>query len=141
MRDNASGAGVAPDTFWTDALVGDVNTGLGGRPRYDQNDDKLMWVRTQAEVRGRERAIVGLIRIEPRPIKLPAHAILAGRFKTTNNGNHSAAIVDTTGLARRHRPVRPAERERSAAELPRLPVEQGPDHAEPDADRLHGTDP
>jgi Tfp pilus assembly protein PilX len=97
VRDNASGAGVAPDTFWSDTLVGDVNTGVGGRPRYDQNEDKLMWVRTQAEVRGRQRAIVGLIRIEPRPIRLPAHAILAGRFKTTNNGNHSAAIVDTTG--------------------------------------------
>ena len=62
-------AGVAPDTFWTDALVGDVTAGWAGDRAYDQNGDKLMWVRTQAEVRGRERAIVGLIRIEPRPIQ------------------------------------------------------------------------
>ena len=41
--------------------------------------------------------MVGLIRIEPRPVTFPDYAILAGKFRTTNNGNHSAAIVDTTG--------------------------------------------
>jgi hypothetical protein len=97
VRDNASAAGATPDTFWTDALLGDPATGVGGRPRYDQNGDKLMWVRAQARVRGRQRAIVGLIRIEPRPVTLPAYAILSGTFATTNNGNHSAQIVDTNG--------------------------------------------
>ncbi|MGH3994070.1 MAG: hypothetical protein ACRDSN_16620, partial [Pseudonocardiaceae bacterium] len=90
VRDNASAVGVEPDTFWEDSL-------LNSRPRYDQNADKLMWVRAQANVRGRERAMVGLIRIEPRPVTFPAYAILAGKFRTTNNGNHSSAIVDTTG--------------------------------------------
>jgi hypothetical protein len=90
VRDNASTAGATPDTFWDDAL-------LTSRPRYDQNGDKLMWVRAQARVRGRDRAMVGLIRIEPYPITLPGYAILAGKFRTTNNGNHSASIVDTTG--------------------------------------------
>lgn len=90
VRDNGSSGSLTPDTFWRDDL-------LTTRPRYDQNADKLMWVRAQAEVRGRERAMVGLIRIEPRPVTFPAYAILAGKFRTTNNGNHSAAIVDTTG--------------------------------------------
>ena len=40
---------------------------------------------------------VGLIRLEPRAVTFPAYAILSGKFRTTNNGNHSAAIVDTTG--------------------------------------------
>jgi hypothetical protein len=97
VRDNASSASSAPDTFWSDSLLGNAVTGVGGRPRYDQNGDKLMWVRAQANVRGRERAIVGLIRIEPRPVTVPANTILAGKFRTTNNGGHSAAIVDTTG--------------------------------------------
>jgi hypothetical protein len=102
VRDNAGtastcGSTATPDTFWTDALLGDPATGLNGSPRYDQNCDKLMWVRAEAEVRGRTRAIVGLIRIEPRPVTFPAYAILAGTFETTNNGGHSAAIVDTTG--------------------------------------------
>jgi len=91
VRDNASTSNPAvSDTFWDDALLTD-------RPRYDQNGDKLMWVRAQANVRGRERAMVGLIRIEPNPITFPGYAILAGKFQTTNNGNHSDAIVDTTG--------------------------------------------
>jgi hypothetical protein len=97
VRDNAAGATATPDTFWSDSLLGDPVTGVGGRPRYDQNGDKLMWVRAQARVRGRQRAIVGLIRIEPRPVTMPAYAILSGTFATTNNGNHSAQIVDTGG--------------------------------------------
>lgn len=88
VRDNA--VGTTPDTFWQDSL-------LITRPRYDANLDKLMWVRAQANVRGRERAMVGLIRIEPRPVTFPGYAILAGKFRTTNNGSHAAAIVDTTG--------------------------------------------
>ena len=90
VRDNAPSASGTPDTFWQDSL-------LGTRPRYDANADKLMWVRAQARVRGRARAMVGLIRIEPRAVTFPAYAILSGRFRTTNNGNHSGAIVDTTG--------------------------------------------
>jgi Tfp pilus assembly protein PilX len=97
VRDNASSGSTTPDTFWTDSLIGNALTGAGGRPRYDQNNDKLMWVRAEGLVRGRYRAIVGLIRIEPKPVTLPGYAILAGTFETTNNGNHSAQIVDTTG--------------------------------------------
>jgi hypothetical protein len=87
VRDNAPTATGAADLFWDDTLL--------TRPRWDQNGDKLMWVRAQARVRGRERAMVGQIRIEPRPVTVPAYPILSGKFRTTNNGNHSAAIVDT----------------------------------------------
>lgn len=82
VRDNA-GAGAAPgaeDTFWEDGL-------LDTREHYDANEDKLMWVRAQAVVRGRDRAMVGLVRIEPRPITFPNYAILSGKFRTSNNGN------------------------------------------------------
>jgi hypothetical protein len=87
VRDNA-GTGALPgaeDTFWEDGL-------LATRERYDANQDKLMWVRAQATVRGRERAMVGLVRIEPRPITFPNYAILAGKFRTSNNGNKT--LVD-----------------------------------------------
>ncbi|HEX2028561.1 MAG TPA: hypothetical protein VHF25_11265, partial [Nitriliruptorales bacterium] len=79
VRDNGTSPDpAAADTYWTDALLGDQITGVSGRPRYDQNGDKLMWVRAQASVRGRDRAIVGLIRIEPRPVTMPAYAVLSG---------------------------------------------------------------
>jgi hypothetical protein len=91
VRDNAAGTvGSAPDTFWTDSL-------LTTRPRYDQNADRLMWVRAEATVRDRTRAMVGLIRIEDRPVAFPNYAILSGKFRTTNNGKHSDAIVNATG--------------------------------------------
>jgi hypothetical protein len=90
VRDNASSATATPDTFWDDSL-------LTSRPRYDQNGDTLMWVRAEASVRGRKRAIVGLIRLETRAVTFPAYAVLAGKFQTTNSGTHSAQIVDTTG--------------------------------------------
>jgi hypothetical protein len=87
VRDNAGAGAVAgaADTFWEDGL-------LDTRERYDANADKLMWVRAQATVRGRQRAVVGLIRIEPRPITFPNYAILSGKFRTSNNGNKT--LVD-----------------------------------------------
>jgi hypothetical protein len=86
VRDNAgSGTGATPDTFWEDSL-------LDSRQRYDANKDQLMWVRAQSVVRGRQRAMVGLIRLEPRPITFPNYAILAGKFRTSNNGNKT--LVD-----------------------------------------------
>ena len=86
VRDNAgTGATAEADTFWEDGL-------LTTRQRYDANRDQLMWVRAQAVVRGRQRAMVGLIRLEPRPITFPNYAILAGKFRTSNNGNKT--LVD-----------------------------------------------
>jgi hypothetical protein len=88
VRDNAPSAG-APDTFWEDGL-------LTTRPLYDQNADRLMWVRAQASVRERTRAMVGLIKIEDKPVNFPSYAILGGKFRTTNDGIHSDAIVDAS---------------------------------------------
>jgi hypothetical protein len=87
VRDNAGAGAVLgeEDTFWEDGL-------LTTRGRYDANADRLMWVRAQASVRGRERAMVGLVRIEPRPITFPNNAVLAGSFRTSNNGNKT--LVD-----------------------------------------------
>lgn len=85
VRDNADSGAAEADTFWEDSL-------LDTRQRYDANADKLMWVRAQAVVRGRERAMVGLIRIEPRPITFPNYAILSGSFRTSNSGNKT--LVD-----------------------------------------------
>lgn len=91
VRDNAPGTvGGEPDTFWEDSL-------LTTRQRYDANEDKLMWVRAEATVRDRTRAMVGLIRIEYRPVSFPQYAILSGKFRTTNNGKHSDVIVNANG--------------------------------------------
>jgi hypothetical protein len=61
---------------------------------YDQNNDKQLWVRASATVRGRVRTIVALIKVEPRAVSFPNYAVLAGSFATTNNGRKT--IVDSS---------------------------------------------
>jgi hypothetical protein len=61
--------------------------------RWDYNCDRKLWVRAQATVNGRTRAIVGLVQIELQQEELPRSALVAGSVTTTNNGNK--AIICT----------------------------------------------
>ena len=103
--DAASQPDFAPaETNWT-TIVRD--NGSPGEPpfydpaleataaRYDQNEDRQMWVKSTAVVRGKTRSIVALIKVEDRPIAFPQYSISAGFFFTTNNGNKT--IVDASG--------------------------------------------
>lgn len=82
VRDNFGG------TFYDPALETTAS-------RYDQNEDRQLWVRSTAVVRGKTRSIVALIKVEDRPIVFPQYSISAGFFFTTNNGNKT--IVDASG--------------------------------------------
>ena len=64
-------------------------------PRRDVNGDNQMWVRSEAVVRGKRRAIVALVRVEARAVTFPRYALLAGGFATTNSGNK--VIINATG--------------------------------------------
>jgi hypothetical protein len=55
--------------------------------RWDSNRDRRMWVRAQATVKGRTRAIVGLVQVETRLEEMPRSALIAGAVATTNLGN------------------------------------------------------
>jgi hypothetical protein len=83
VRDNLGGG-----SFYDDATI-------KAAPRWDQNGDKLVWVKSTATVRGRTRAIVALINVEERHIEFPGYAIAGGWFETTNEGKKG--IVDATG--------------------------------------------
>lgn len=84
VRDNPNG------TYYDPVVVDDA-------ARYDLNGDRQLWVSAAAEVRGREREIVALIRVEDRPVTFPSYALLGGGFSTSNNGNKT--IVDATDPA------------------------------------------
>lgn len=98
--DGSLQADYAQGTTWTTS-VRDNDTGDfydPARPSaytYDANKDNRVWVRADATVRGRHRAIVALIAVEARPVELPRYAITAGHLSTTNNGRKT--IVDTSG--------------------------------------------
>jgi hypothetical protein len=54
---------------------------------YDFNGDGKVWVRADATVKGRTRAIVGLVQVQKFNEELPHSALVAGAVATTNNGN------------------------------------------------------
>jgi hypothetical protein len=69
-----------------------------GQPAYDASGpggapDSLVWLRSQATVRGETRTIVALVRASTVGQNFPRSVITGGHFKTTNNGNKT--IVDT----------------------------------------------
>lgn len=68
-------------------------TAVLSQPSWDANGDNRVWVRAQSTVRGRSRAIVGLVEVDMQSEQLPRASIVAGWFATSNNGNK--AIVCT----------------------------------------------
>ena len=90
-----------PNTMWNtqvrDNPDGDFysDAGFDAAASYDANDDKQLWVKADALVRGRMRTIVALIKVEFRAIGFPKYALAGGWFETSNNGRK--AIVDSTG--------------------------------------------
>jgi len=78
-------------TFYSDAST-------SGQHPFDCNADGKLWVRAQATVRGRTRAMVALVQAERETQQLPRAALLAGRLKIGNNGNKKLvdAQADTT---------------------------------------------
>jgi hypothetical protein len=86
MRDN----GLGP--FYDDAAT-------ASQPTYDaagpggSGPDGIMWLRAQANVKGKPRTLVTLIRATPISRAFPRGIVTAGHFHTGNNGNKQ--MVDT----------------------------------------------
>jgi Tfp pilus assembly protein PilX len=81
--DDPSGAG---QTSWKDALL--------TRQNYDQNHNDLVWVRAQATVDHKTRALAGLVRIDTTPALSSKFGLIAGRM---NADVTSAANTVLTG--------------------------------------------
>ncbi|HEU4978903.1 MAG TPA: hypothetical protein VFT42_08425 [Solirubrobacteraceae bacterium] len=75
------------ETFFADSRVN------GTQPGYDQNNDGKVWVRAQATVGGKTRAIVSLVRTQTQQEAVPHAALIANSLAITNNGNHSSSVI------------------------------------------------
>jgi len=82
IHDNADTVSGNRDQFYQDATV-------RSQPGYDANDDGLMWLRAQANLRGRRRTLVALVRAERLDLPFPRNVITANRLIVTNNGRKS----------------------------------------------------
>jgi hypothetical protein len=92
VLDDADAGGTAV-TFWKDDFLNVANW-----PRYDANNNRHVWVRSQAIVRGHRRAIVAWVKIEDRIVSFPRYAVLSGYIHGKNAGGHGGRpLVNSTG--------------------------------------------
>jgi hypothetical protein len=85
VRDNATTVPITCSPTEGTTFYSDAST--SGQHPFDCNADGKLWVRAQATVRGRTRAMVALVQAERETQQLPRAALLAGRLKIGNNGN------------------------------------------------------
>jgi hypothetical protein len=100
VRDDANPTTGAPVLFWDDAYLANTNWA-----RYDKAGafdgtgapipNRHVWVRAEATVRGKTRALIAYVRIEDKAVNFPQYAVLAGSVRGQNNGNKT--LVNSTG--------------------------------------------
>ena len=82
-----------PVRFWDDSYLTVANW-----PRYDKDNNRHVWVRSEARVRGHLRAIVAWVKIEDRIVSFPRYAVLSGYLHGDNSGGHGGRpLVNSTG--------------------------------------------
>jgi hypothetical protein len=94
VHDNASTVTGDRDQFYDDAVV-------RSQPGYDENDDGLMWLRAQADIRGRKRTLVALIRAERLDLPFPRNVITANRLSVSNEGRKTVVLTNGSYLVLR----------------------------------------
>jgi hypothetical protein len=92
VLDDADASGT-PVRFWDDSYLGVSNW-----PRYDADNNRHVWVRSQGTVRGHTRSIVAWVKIEDRIVSFPRYAVLSGYLHGKNSGGHGGRpLVNSTG--------------------------------------------
>ena len=85
--------------FWDEDILNPASSKYAIWPRYDADGNRHVWVRSEAVVRGRKRAIIAWVRIEDRVVSFPQYAILAGYVRGKNSGGHGGRpLVDGSPL-------------------------------------------
>ena len=98
VRDDRDPVTNQPVRFWNDEILDPANSKYASWARYDADGNRHVWVRSEAIVRGRKRAIVAWVRIEDRVINFPQYAVLAGKVGGKNSGGHGGRpLVNSTG--------------------------------------------
>jgi hypothetical protein len=85
VRDNGTST---TQNFYSDAFT-------SAQPAYDANKDGKLWVRAEAQAKGKKRTLVALVKADIQPIDIPHASVIANRLDNTNNGNKT--LVNTTG--------------------------------------------
>ena len=90
-------------------LEGRASSAIANWPRYDANDNRHVWVRSEAVVRGHKRAIVAWVKIEDRIVSFPQlRGALGLPARQEHRRSRRAAARELDGLARHRRALQPA---------------------------------
>ena len=76
-------------------------TTVNARPSWDENKNDSVWVRADAEVRGKSRSLVALVSVERVAESFPRKAIIAGRLSIPQSGNQEYVITQGRDVALR----------------------------------------
>jgi hypothetical protein len=87
-RSNVYDDSYALDGFYDDSRV------RADQPGYDANENGRLWVRAEATVRGKRRAVIALVRQETQTEWVPHAGLIAARLNILNNGLHDGAIIE-----------------------------------------------
>lgn len=71
-------------------------TAVDARPRYDENGDGFIWVKSTATVGTKARSIVALLKRDPIPIFLPKAVLVSGALEIGQGGQPGVITTDTT---------------------------------------------
>lgn len=70
-------------------------------PTWDANDNDTLWVRADAVVRGRSRALVALVSVDSVTESFPRKAVVAGSIEVDPSGNQTYVVTDGQDVALR----------------------------------------
>lgn len=74
---------------------------VDARPSWDENKNDSVWVRADADVRGRKRSLVALMGVERVGESFPRKTIIAGRLTIPQSGNQEYVITQGRDVALR----------------------------------------
>ena len=102
LRESFDAAEIGSDATWSTAVRDDYGndfydaTAVGARPSYDENRNNRLWLRSEATVKGQRRAVVSIVQLETLVEAFPRRTVLAGKFRTTNNGQKTMVETGST---------------------------------------------
>lgn len=98
VRDNVGTAA----TYYDRPALNATSCGGVSPCTWDSNADGILWVRSQATIRRRTRAVVGQVRQNIVRIPIPRTVVSAGYLRTTNSG--MKVIIDGKGCKAKSKP-------------------------------------
>ena len=102
LRESFDATEIGSGATWSTSVHDDYGNdfydaaAVNARPSYDENRNNRLWLRSEATVQGQKRAVVSVVQLETLVEAFPRRTVLAGKFRTTNNGQKTMVETGST---------------------------------------------